>query len=42
MFYRWFTCRYNGSTTGAASIHIDTRTPNGGGDIKDPRCSKWP
>ena len=33
---------YNGSTTGAASVHIDTRGPNGDGDIKDTRCSKWP
>lgn len=35
---RW----YNGLTTGAGSIHIDTRTPNGGGAITDPKCAKFP
>jgi len=40
--YQHYAAWYNGSTTGAASVHIDTRGPNGDGDIKDTRCSKWP
>jgi hypothetical protein len=34
----WMT----GKTTGAASIHIDTRLPNGGGAITDRMCSSFP
>ena len=29
-------------TSGAASIHIDTRGPNGDGNITDPKCYRFP
>jgi len=31
-----------GSTTGAASIHVDDRLPNGDGAIKHPQCAAFP
>ena len=31
-----------GKTTGAASIHIDPRLPNGGGDLKFTNCKPFP
>jgi len=36
--------RHTTKTKGAAaaSIHIDTRGPNGGGDLKDPLCMAFP
>ena len=41
--YQHYADWYYGKTTGAGSIHIDTRTPNGDNTITDMgRCSKWP
>ena len=37
--YEHYAAWYNGKTSGPASIHIDSRGPNGGGAIADPRCS---
>ncbi len=34
--------RYHGRDTGAASIHVDTRGPNGDGAIKDSACMPFP
>jgi len=40
--YQHYADWYYGRTTGADSVHIDTRTPNGGGAIKDPHCKPFP
>jgi hypothetical protein len=40
--YQHYADWYYGRTSGAASIHIDTRSPNGGGAITDPHCKPFP
>ena len=40
--FEHYAAWYQGSTAGAASMHVDTRGPNGGGAIKDPLCARWP
>merc|ERR1712039_221854 len=40
--YQHYAAWMDGNTTGATSIHIDTRLPNGGGEITDPSCQKFP
>ena len=40
--YQHYADWFYGKTTGAASMHIDTRLPNGNGTLTDPRCSKFP
>lgn len=40
--YQHYAAWMAGETTGDASIHIDTRGPNGDGTIKNPRCSPFP
>ena len=40
--FEHYAAWYDGNTTGAASMHVDTRGPNGDGAIKDPLCAKFP
>ena len=40
--FEHYAAWYEGNTSGAASMHIDTRMPNGGGTITDPLCAKFP
>jgi len=40
--YQHYGAWYNGETTGAASIHIDTRLPNGGGLLNFTNCKPFP
>lgn len=40
--YQHYAAWMAGNTTGAASIHVDTRLPNGGGKIDHPQCKKFP
>ena len=40
--YQHYAAWMAGATTGAASIHVDTRHPNGGGAITDKHCSPFP
>merc|ERR1712110_104456 len=40
--YQHYADWYYGKTGALASIHIDTRLPNGGGQITLPQCSKFP
>jgi hypothetical protein len=40
--FEHYAAWYQGKTTGAASMHVDTRMPNGNGTITDSQCSKFP
>jgi len=40
--YQHYAAWMAGNTTGTASIHIDTRLPNGGGEITFAQCAKFP
>lgn len=40
--YQHYADWYYGKTTGAASIHIDSRGPNGDGALKFKQCSAFP
>ena len=40
--FQHYEAWYEGSTTGAAAMHVDLRMPNGGGTISDPLCAKFP
>jgi hypothetical protein len=40
--FQHYAAWYEGSTTGADSIHVDTRGPNGDGTLTDPLCLKFP
>lgn len=40
--YQHYAEWMSGATHGAGAIHIDQRTPNGGGAITDPHCKKFP
>ena len=40
--YQHYAAWMAGNTTGADSIHIDTRGPNGDGKITDPMCAPFP
>ena len=40
--YQHYAAWMVGNTTGAASMHIDSRLPNGGGTIKDKSCRPFP
>ena len=40
--YQHYAAWMAGNTTGAASIHVDTRTPNGDGAITHPQCKRFP
>merc|ERR1712178_342700 len=40
--YQHYADWYYGKTSGASSIHIDTRLPNGGGSIKLKQCKAFP
>ena len=40
--YEHYAAWMAGNTTGAASIHVDPRTPNGGGAIKHKACQAFP
>ena len=37
--FEHYVAWYEGNTTGAASMHVDTRGPNGDGKITDPHIS---
>jgi len=39
--YQHYSAWFVGNTTGASSIHIDDRLPNGNGTIVNPSCLKW-
>ena len=40
--FEHYAAWYQGDTVGAASMHVDTRMPNGNGTITDKLCSKFP
>lgn len=39
--FEHYAAWYLGQTQGSNSMHIDTRLPNGGGEITDPLCAKF-
>ena len=40
--YQHYAAWAAGNDTGAAAVHIDPRTPNGGGTMTYSQCSKFP
>merc|ERR1712019_124973 len=40
--YQHYAAWMAGNTTGAASIHVDKRLPNGGGELTFAQCAKFP
>lgn len=40
--FQHYAAWYLGQTTGLSSVHIDMRPPNGGGQIVDSLCAKFP
>ena len=39
--FEHYAAWYLGQTQGSKSMHIDTRPPNGGGELTDPLCAQF-
>jgi hypothetical protein len=40
--FQHYAAWYEGRTSGASSVYVDMRPPNGNGTLTDPLCAKFP